>query len=287
VDTRTFAAAQSHNHCGNATAINEDEFLKKIDTPGINYYSPILNSQQASDEFYKYLMDHDPQIKSLDDAGSARARIALLSEVGTGHGHLSLSALLPAWILLSKRDGEAHQTGWGRHWVIGVVACMILVFTLGAFIWLMVSFSRWMVGGWRHFHGRIWVLLALVAVVAMITLVGWGLFEVFFEFERPEQVFFFLRATELTSGVSVLLPALLIGLAAFLSFFAALRRYNLAERMPCLRNPRQRLGDAPQFLRFDHERAQSFEGLKALEDRVKEMIVCPISKVPGWRPFRF
>jgi hypothetical protein len=64
VDTRTFAAAQSHNRCGNATAINEDEFLKKIDTPGINYYSPILNSQQASDEFYKYLMDHDPQIKA-------------------------------------------------------------------------------------------------------------------------------------------------------------------------------------------------------------------------------
>ena len=34
----------------------------------------------------------------------------------------------------------------------------------------------------------------------------------------------------MTSGVSVLLPALLIGLAAFLSFFAALRRLNLAER---------------------------------------------------------
>jgi hypothetical protein len=223
----------------------------------------------GDEEFYCYRLDHHINLLG--------CCISLL----TASLFISGVAMLPAWILLSKRDGEALQTGWGRHWVIGVMACMILVFTLGAFIWLMVSLSRWMVSGWRHFHGRIWVLLALVAGVAMITLVGWGLFEVFFEFKRPEQVFFFLRATELTSGVSVLLPALLIGLAAFLSFFAALRRYNLAERMPCLRNPRQRLGDAPQFLRFDHERAQSFEGLKALEDRVKEMIVCPISKVPG------
>ena len=189
-------------------------------------------------------------------------------------------AMLPTWILLSKRDGNALQTVWGRHWVIGVVASIILVFTLGAFIWLMVSLCMWMASGWRHFRGRIWVLLALVLVVAMITLVGWGLSEVFFRFQRPEQVFFFLRATELTSGVSVLLPALLVGLAAFLSFFAALRRWNLAERMPCLRSPRQRPDEAPQFLRFDHERAKSFEGLKALEDRVKEMIVCPIFRVP-------
>ena len=31
-------------------------------------------------------MDRDPQIKSLDDVGSAGPRIALLSEVGTGYG---------------------------------------------------------------------------------------------------------------------------------------------------------------------------------------------------------
>jgi hypothetical protein len=165
--------------------------------------------------------------------------------------------------------------------VIGVAAFTILVFTLGAFIWLMVGVSMWMISGWRHFHGRIWVLLALVVGAAMIAFVGWGLYKVYFEFETPEKVFFFLRATELTSGVSVLLPALLIGLAAFLSFFATLRRLNLAERMPCLRSPWQRPDEAQQFLRFDHERAKSFEGLNALEDRVKEMIVCPIFRLPG------
>jgi hypothetical protein len=190
-------------------------------------------------------------------------------------------AMLPAWILWKAGDGNALQVEWGRHLAIGFTACMILVFTLGAFIWLMVGVSMWVISGWRHFHGRIWVLLGLVVCAATITFVGLGLYKVYFGFETPEKVFFFLRATELTSGVSVLLPALLIGLAAFLSFFANLRRLNLAERMPCLRSPLQRPDEASQFLRFDHERAKSFEGLKSLEDRVKEMIVCHSFGVPG------
>ena len=123
--------------------------------------------------------------------------------------------------------------------------------------------------------------MSLGVGAAMIMFVGMGLYNVFCRFEKPERVFFFLRATELSSGVSVLMPALLIGLATFLSFFAALRRLNLAERMPCLRGPQQRPGDAPQFLRFDHEGAKSFQGSKVLEDRVKEMIVCRIIDLPG------
>jgi hypothetical protein len=229
----------------------------------------LLGQVFGDEEFYCYRLDR--RINLLGCCVSLLTASLFISGV----------AMLPAWVLWSTRDGDALQGDWGRHRVIGVVACTILVFTLGAFIWLMVSVSAWMVSGWRHFHGRIWVLLALVVGVAMIMFVGWGLFEVFFRFKRPEKVFFFLRATELTSGVSVLLPALLVGLAAFLSFFANLRRLNLAERMPCLRSPWQRPDEAPQFLRFDHERAKSFEGLKALEDRVKEMIVCHIFGVPG------
>jgi len=170
---------------------------------------------------------------------------------------------------------------WDRYLTVGVLAGAILGITLVVFFWLVASIIEWMISGWSHFRGRIWALLALGVGAAMITFVGWGLFEVFFRAEKSEKVFFFLRATELTSGVSILLPAMLIGLAAFLSFFAALRRLNLAERMPCLRNPRQRPDEAPQFLRFDHEGAKSFDGLKALEDGVKEMIVCPIFRVPG------
>ncbi|HKQ78341.1 MAG TPA: hypothetical protein VJ810_31870 [Blastocatellia bacterium] len=190
-------------------------------------------------------------------------------------------ALLPAWILWTARKGGALQIGGTRHWVIGVVAGTILVFTLGAFIWLMVGVIAWMISGWRYFRGRIWVLLALGIGAAMITFVMGGLIEVFFGLGMPEKVFFFLRTTELTNGVSILLPGLLIGLAAFLLFFAGLRRLNLAEQMPCLREPGQRPCEAPQFLRFDHERAESFEGLRALEDRVKEMIICPIFREPG------
>jgi hypothetical protein len=230
-------------------------------------------------------------------------------------------AILPAWVLwLNWLDESAPQPDWDRHGLIGVVACLILVVTLGAFIWLILM---WIIGVWRNFGQRIWVMPALVAgaamfpfvdwklslgssillivsvilwgnfsrvvwvslvpivVLAMITFAGWGLYEVLFVFKKPEKIFFFLRATELTSLVSVLLPALLVGLAAFLSFFTALRRLNLAERMPCLRKPRQRPYEAPQFLRFDHKMAKSFEGLCALEDRVKDMIVCHIFKVPG------
>jgi hypothetical protein len=229
----------------------------------------LLGQVFGDEEFYCYRLDR--RINLLGCCVSLLTASLFISGV----------AMLPAWILWNTKEGDGLQVEWDRHLAIGVVACTILVFTLGAFIWLIVGVIMWMISGWRHFHGRIWVLVALVVGVAMITFVGWGLFKVFFGFETPEKVFFFLRATELTSGVSVLLPALLVGLAAFLSFFATLLRLNLAERMPCLRNPRQRLDEAPQFLRFDHERAKSFEGLKALEDRVKEMIVCPIFRLPG------
>ena len=178
----------------------------------------------------------------------------------------------PVWVSLPLVvGGAAIALFYQRPWWV-------------ALILLLASLGMWWVSWWRHFRGLVWVLLALVVGVAMIVLVGWGLGEVFFRFTKPEKVFFFLRATELTSGVSVLLPALFVGLAAFLSFFTALRRWNLAESMPCLRSPRQRPDEAPQFLRFDHKRTKSFEGLKAQEDRVKEMIVCPIFKLPGVMP---
>jgi hypothetical protein len=153
--------------------------------------------------------------------------------------------------------------------------------TLIAFFWLAASLLMWIISWWRpHFRGLIWVSLALAVGGAMIVFIGRGLYEVF-GFETPEKVFFFLRATELTSRVSVLLPALLIGLAAFLSFFTALRRWNLAEGMPRPRKARRRPAAAPQSQPFDHEREESFEGLKVLEYRVKKMIVCPIFRMPG------
>jgi hypothetical protein len=212
--------------------------------------------------------------------------IVLVSQGPSSAVFIWLLASIVMWVI----------SGWllfrGLVWVLlapVLVAAPIMLFRQGpspaVFIWLLAGVVMWVISRWSpHFRGLVWVSLALVVGVAMIVFVGWGLGEVFFQSTQPERVFFFLRATELTSGVSVLLPALLVGLAAFLSFFAALQRWNLAERMPCLRNLQQRPGAAPQFLRFDHEGAKSFEGLKALEDRVKEMIVCPIFRLPGVMP---
>jgi hypothetical protein len=200
---------------------------------------------------------------------------------------ISSVAMLPAWIRWEMTKGEPFKTRWDQDLAFGAIAGTILVFALAAFFWLAASIFGWMISGWRHFRGHIGALLALGVGAAMITFVALGLLEIFrvkpaeLLEKIPEQIFFFLRSTELSSGVSILLPGLLIGLAIFLSFFAALRRLNLAERMPCLREPQQRPGDAPQFLRFDHEQAESFKGLKVLEDRVKEMIVCRIIEVPG------
>src|SRR5262245_37960056 len=200
---------------------------------------------------------------------------------------ISSVAMLPAWIRWEMTKGEPFKTRWDQELAYGAIAGTILVFALAAFFWLAASIIGWMISGWRHFRGHIGALVALGVGAAMITFVALGLFEIFRAkpaelLEKiPVQIFFFLRSTELASGVSILLPGLLIGLAIFLSFFAALRRLNLAERMPCLREPQQRPGDAPQFLRFDHEQAESFMGLKVLEDRVKEMIVCRNIEVPG------
>ena len=207
---------------------------------------------------------------------------AFLILVSTLIGFIWLMVIVARWLI--GRWRHSH----GLVWVLLALAFVAVVtFVIGwpslvAYIWLMVIVGLWIIGRRPHFRGLVWEAQALVVGVAMIAFVGWGLGEVVCKYKRPEKVFFFLRASELTSGVSVLLPALLVGLAAFLSFLAALRRWNLAGRMPGLPNPR-RPDAAPQFLRFDH-RAKSFEGLKDLEDRVKDMIVCPIFRLPGVTP---
>jgi hypothetical protein len=191
--------------------------------------------------------------------------------------------LLPGWIYktFDPKDGDVLQKGWDRYWVNGAVALIIFALTLIAFTWLAVSIVRWMPNGWRHFRGHIWVVPELVIAAVMITLIIVGLGEVFFRFEMPEEVFFFLRTTELTNGISILPPGLLVALTAFLLFFLAVRRLNLAEQMSFMLKPRQRPDVAPQLLRFDDKRAKSFEGLRLLEDRVKETIISPNFRVPG------
>lgn len=193
---------------------------------------------------------------------------------------ISSVALTPAWITWEMMERDAVRSWWNQHLLLGAVAGAMLVLTLVALFWLATRIIEWMIGERGYLRGHIGVLLVLGVGAAMVVFVVLGLIKVF-RADLQERVFFFLRASDLTNGVSILLPGLLIAMAAFLSFFTAVRRLNLAERMPCLRGPRQEPGDAPQFLRFDHDGARSFKGLNPLEDRVKEMIVCPIHKIPG------
>jgi hypothetical protein len=221
----------------------------------------------GDEEFYRFGLDR---------------RIYLIScslSVLTITFFVSSVAGLPAWISCRMAQ-EAFKTWWDLRLGVGLIAGVILALSLLIFFWLLVRIKIW----WRSERGHIrkykMVLLALLVLGApMILFVLLGMYEIFFDKEIPEQIFFFLRTTELASGVSVLLPGLLILLAAFLSILTALRRLYLAEQMPCLPKTHQHPGDAPQFLCFDHAQAKSFRGLKALEDRVKEMIVYP--DLPG------
>ncbi|HKQ93211.1 MAG TPA: hypothetical protein VJZ77_21295 [Blastocatellia bacterium] len=176
-------------------------------------------------------------------------------------------------------DADTSEHWWELQAVLRFMSVFLWGITLAAFAWLAMSISAWINRGRRHFNVFLAALLGVVVCLLMLFFVVRGVLDIF-SAKLPEQVFFFLRATELTSGVSVLLPGFLVMLAAFLSLFNAARRLNLVERMPCLRGPREQPCAAPQFLRFGHEEAKSFEGLKALEDRVKEMIVCPSFKLP-------
>jgi hypothetical protein len=221
----------------------------------------------GDEEFYRYRTDR---------------RIYLISccvSLVTITLFISSGAILPAWISC-RMAKEAFKTCGNQDLTLGLIAGAILALALLALCWLLGSINIWRYRERGHIREYILVLLALFGPgLLMIVSVFMGMYEIFFAKQTPEQVFFFLRATELASGVSVLLPGLLILLATFLSILTALRRLYLAEQMPCLPKTYQRPGDAPQFLHFDHAQAKSFKGLKALEDSVKEIIVYP--DVPG------
>jgi hypothetical protein len=192
---------------------------------------------------------------------------------------ISSVSLMPARIASKLTEKGVIET-WDQYRVLGGAAVLIMVSSFGVLLWLAWLVVKRPGSERRYFRRNIGMSMAIIVCAVMIILAIWGLIRVFLS-DPLEQVFFFLRASDLTNGVSILPPGLLIALATFLSLFTVVRRLTLAERMPCLRGPQQRPSDAPQFLRFDHEGARSFNGLKALENRVKEMIVCPIHEAPG------
>jgi hypothetical protein len=223
---------------------------------------------------------------------------------------ISSLSLLPANIALELKERGVFKTMPVQHQVFGAVTVVMLVLALVALFRLAPRAAQWMIGEWVYSHGHIKALLAQITArdrspvahgyfsrhinplldvllgMLLVLIAGWAMIELVvglikvFRADLCDRVFFYLRASDLTNGVSIVPPGLLIALAAFLSVFGAVRRLNMAERMPCLRGPREQFGEAGQFLRFDHVGARSFKGLKPLEDCVKELIVRPVHEDP-------
>lgn len=128
---------------------------------------------------------------------------------------------------------------------------------------------------WRNFSALLphWfgVLIGLLTTYFSIRL-GYNLL-----LARPpmEHLFFFQRASDLASGVSPLLPLVLVGCAAFLWAFCELRRLSLVERLP------DNVRKAVLFLNFDDGQTSSFSGLRRLERQVLHLAKNHIFALPA------
>ncbi len=189
-------------------------------------------------------------------------------------------SLLPGWMNVGVATQANQRLQWMQYtWLIRPLSYLVLVGITACFLWLLYSVCDWLISGWRHLRRIELALIALCIALAMAALALGGLSEVYFNWNSNaaswelEKVFFFFRTTELASGVSLLLPVALIGLAGFLTFFSVVRRINLAERMACLPSPQERAEATPAFLRFEHVNASSFDGLYVMESRIREMLV--------------
>ncbi|HMV46655.1 MAG TPA: hypothetical protein PLD20_13535 [Blastocatellia bacterium] len=189
-------------------------------------------------------------------------------------------SLLPGWMNVGVATQTDQRWQWWQYtWIIRPLSYLVLIGITACFLWLLYSICDWLIGGWRHLRRIELALIALCIALAMAALALGGLSDVYFNWNSNpaswelEKVFFFFRTTELASGVSLLMPVALIGLAGFLTFFSVVRRINLAERMACLPSPQERAEATPAFLRFEHVNAGSFNGLHATESRIREMLV--------------
>ncbi len=101
--------------------------------------------------------------------------------------------------------------------------------------------------------------------------------------EPYEHLFFFLRASDFTSGISPLVPLLLVGMAAFLWAFCELRRLMLLERLynPDKLRQQEPPQTTPRYLNFEHESTRSFAGLSALEENLVNLFKRSILRLPA------
>jgi hypothetical protein len=186
--------------------------------------------------------------------------------------------LLPDWIKLEQ------NIKWEPHWFFQATAYSILLMTLAVLLivtgWLALS----IVGRLRRDRPGLWsTTLGFVELSGGLIFAGltFGVcVYIFYGASNSviEGILFYLRATDLRSGVSIMPPSIFIGVAMFLYFFSALLRLDLAERMPCLKDRFGSSRDHEPFLNFSGD---SFVGVSSLEDKIKTLMIGRIFSVPG------
>ncbi len=201
----------------------------------------------------------------------------------------TIVALLPDWIDYKFKDYVRWEHSFWFHLPAYSILALTAVVLLSVIVWLFFSIVDWARLPHIDWRSRLLAIFSLLispgllalACIALGCLVWQGTRD---EKSASEALFFFLRATDFRSGVSLLLPWIFAGLASFLSFFTALRRLDLAEKMYSLDDSPDESDSPDSFLNF---KSKSFSGLDDLENNVKSYVIGRIFSVPGVIPLIF
>jgi hypothetical protein len=192
----------------------------------------------------------------------------------------TVTALLPEWIRLEKHT-HWDQNFWARAAAYTVFA-LTLILLFSVLPWLLLSIIDWVRQPYVGLRSRSLAFFSLLIDLVMLSLACIALVKTVTSARdretAVESLFFFLRATDFRSGVSILLPWIFVSLAFFLAIFSALRRLELAEKMYFLKDQTREPPSFDPYLNFTRE---SFAGLKTLEDKVKALVIGRIFSVNG------
>jgi hypothetical protein len=227
--------------------------------------------------------------------------------------------MLPLWV--EYKLPHLKTIGDGSFQLVRVLLGLVMLLSLISAVWLWGSVADWLVllfrqqmrkriaNPLRRLSGRETVAVSdeerpRMHSVSLPAVVAWFvglsvLFALGYVFlarrSASMHVFFFVRATDLASGVSPLLPTLIIGLAGFLCAFCALRRWSLVERLHPVKHwelklKREELPETQSFLNFEAEAGDeagakataSFRGIGEMERRVTRLLRCSSLELPAW-----
>jgi hypothetical protein len=218
----------------------------------------------------RYCYDFDRRIYLF----SCCASLLIISLVCT------VTALLPEWIRLENRT-HWQVSIWAAAAAYGSFALTVLLI-FSVLPWLLLSIIDWVRRPIAGRRSRSLASLSMLIAMVMLILACIALVKIVASARSNENgmesLFFFLRATDFRSGVSILLPWIFISLAFFLAIFSALRRLELAEKMYFLKDQTKVPPTFDPYLNFTRE---SFAGLKTLEDKVKSLVIGRIFSVNG------